>query len=143
MNKEIKKVLVSSCLLGKPCRYDGKGKPCEAVISFLNGKEVFEVCPEEMGGLPTPRPPAEYIGDKIVSNVGVDVTLEYHKGAKIALEIANRENVDLCILKSRSPSCGKGEIYDGTFSGKLVAGNGCTCDLLLKNDFKVISEEEL
>ncbi len=136
-----KKVLVSACLLGKPCRYDGKGKPCEAVINFLEGREYFEICPEQMGGLTTPRNPAEIMGDRIVSNAGVDVTFEYNKGAEMSLEIAKRENVDLCILKSRSPSCGTGEIYDGTFSGKIISGNGCTSRLLSENGFVVISEE--
>ncbi len=104
---------------------------------------MFEVCPEVMGGLSTPRNPAEIIGDKVISSVGDDVSAEYFSGANIALEIAKAENVDLCILKSRSPSCGKGEIYDGTFSGTLQAGNGCTASLLMQNGFEVISENDI
>ncbi|MFI3167548.1 MAG: DUF523 domain-containing protein [Bacillota bacterium] len=143
MNKEIKKVLVSACLLGEKCRYDGAGKPCGNVINYLKDKQIFKVCPEVMGGLDTPRNPAEIIGDRIVSSVGVDVTMQYHKGANIALEIAKREGVDLCILKSRSPSCGSGEIYDGTFSGTLKGGNGCTSQLLKENGFEVVSELDI
>ncbi len=139
----IKKVLVSKCLLGIPCRYDGKGKTCENVLEFLKDKEMVVVCPEVMGGLSIPRNPAEIIGENIISNAGVDVTKEYMSGANQALEMALREKVDICLLKSRSPSCGCGQIYDGTFSGNLIDGNGCTAELLLNNGFVVISEEDL
>lgn len=142
-NQEVKKVLVSACLLGIPCRYDGNAKPCENVIKFIQGKEVFKVCPEVMGGLSTPRNPAEIIGKKVISSVGVDVSAEYFRGAEIALDIAKCEKVDLCILKSRSPSCGKGEIYDGTFSGVLKKGDGCTAKLLTDNGFEVVSENDI
>ncbi|MCQ2399190.1 MAG: DUF523 domain-containing protein [Clostridia bacterium] len=137
------KILVSRCLLGIECRYDGKSTKNEKVLSFLKGHEVIGICPESDGGLPTPRTPSEIIGDKVVSKDGKDVTAEYTRGAVIALETAKRENVDLCILKKRSPSCGIGVVYDGTFSGKLVNGDGITAKLLKDNGFKVISEEDV
>ncbi len=137
------KILVSSCLLGVPCRYDGNSKPNEKVMEFLKGKDTLGICPEVMGGLKVPRDPAEFVNGKIITNNGKDVTKEYQKGASIALEIARSENVDLCILKANSPSCGCGKIYDGTFSGTLKDGNGCTADLLTKHGFKVVSENEI
>ena len=137
------KVLVSKCLTGCPCRYDGKSCPNEKVNEFLLGKEVFAVCPEQDGGLTTPRSPAERIGDKIIAKSGADVTKEYLLGAEKALETAINNGVDLCLMKAKSPSCGKGKIYDGTFLGNLVDGNGVTSELLLKNGFKVITENDL
>lgn len=137
------KILVSNCLLGLDCRYDGKGCNDEKVREFLKGHVVIGVCPEVVGGLSIPRSPAERIGDKIIAKSGVDVTDEYMSGARYALEIAKKNEVDLCLLKAKSPSCGKGKIYDGSFEGKLIDGNGVTCELLEKNGFKVISEKDL
>lgn len=137
------KILVSKCLTGCPCRYDGKSCGNEKVTKFLSGHQVFAVCPEQDGGLSTPRSPAEIIGDKIIAKNGNDVTKEYTLGAQKALQVAKENNVDLCILKAKSPSCGKSMIYDGTFSGNLIEGNGVTCKLLQENGFKVISENEI
>ena len=137
------KILVSKCLTGCPCRYDGKSCPSEKVNEFLKGHTVFAVCPEQDGGLSTPRSPAERIGDKIIAKSGVDVTNEYLLGAQKALELAIKEKVDLCLLKAKSPSCGTGMIYDGTFSGNLIEGNGVTSELLTKHGFKVITENDI
>ncbi len=137
------KILVSKCLLGEKCRYDGKVMCFDNVIKKIKGHEVFVVCPEMDGGLLCPRPPAERIGEKIIANNGVDVTQEYMRGAQIALQTAKENEVDFCILKSRSPSCGNCQIYDGTFSGKIIDGMGVTSELLKKNGFLVLNEEEI
>ena len=137
------KVLVSKCLLGFNCRYKGDNCKNDKLLEFLKDKEVIGVCPEVEGGLPTPRDPSERVANKVISSKGKDVTAEYQKGAKFALKLAQDNNVDLVIFKAKSPSCGCGLIYDGTFSGNKIPGNGVTTELLLKNGFKVITEENL
>lgn len=137
------KILVSNCLLGCNCRYKGDGCTCEAVVALAGEHTLIGVCPEQMGGLSTPRPPAEIQGDKVLSSEGVDVTKQYLRGAQTALFLAQLNNVDFAILKSKSPSCGKGQIYDGTFSGKMRSGNGVTVQLLLDRGIPVFSENEL
>ena len=137
------KVLVSKCLLGVDCRYKGDNCKNEKLLDFLKDKEVIGVCPEVEGGLPTPRDPSERVANKVISNKGKDVTAEYEKGAESALKLAQDNNVDLVIFKAKSPSCGCGLIYDGTFSGNKIPGNGVTTELLLKNGFKVITEEDI
>lgn len=139
----MKKILVSACLYGNKCRY--KGDDCfNAKIAELGKDNVLiPVCAEQLGGLPTPRHPAERIGDRIISDVGVDVTEEYTKGADFVVEIAKANDVDYCILKANSPSCGKGVIYDGTFSGNKTRGNGLTCEKLLAEGFTVYTEDEI
>ena len=137
------KILVSACLLGEPCRYDGKSKPNEAVIALKEKHTLIAVCPEELGGLKTPRIPSEVHGDRVVRADGVDVTKEYTCGAKATLDIAKKEGVSLAILKSRSPSCSNKQIYDGTFSKTLIDGKGITARLLEENQIRVIDEQEL
>ena len=137
------KILVSACLLGEPCRYDGKSKPNEAVILLKEKHTLIPVCPEVLGGLKTPRIPAEVQGDRVVRVDGYDVTKEYINGAKITLDIAKRECVEIAILKSKSPSCSNKQIYDGTFTRTLIDGKGITARLLEKNGIKVIDEQEL
>ena len=137
------KILVSACLLGEPCRYDGKSKPNEAVISLKENHTLIPVCPEALGGLKTPRIPAEISGGKVIREDGVDVTKEYTCGAKITLDIAKKEGVSLAILKSKSPSCGNKQIYDGTFTKTLIDGKGITARLLEQNQIRVIDEQEL
>ncbi len=136
-------VLVSACLLGKNCKYSGGNNRCEALLTAIEeGKiEAVPVCPEVQGGLSTPRPPAERQGKLVVSNLGADVTEEYHRGAEIALETAKREQCTVAILKARSPSCGSGEIYDGSFSGTVIAGDGVTAELLKANGIAVYHEK--
>lgn len=133
--------LVSKCLLGENCKYNGTNNKNEAVISFLKDKNYISVCPECLGGLTIPRNPSEISGEKVISSLGDDVTDMFKKGAEKTLEIAKINNVNIAILKQRSPSCGCGFIYDGTFSKTVKKGNGVTADLLLKNNIKILTEE--
>lgn len=136
------KVLVSACLLGIKVRFDGKSKANEELIEKLNNYEFIPVCPEVWGGLPTPRVPSEIINDKVINKDGVDVTDNYMRGAIETLELARKFNIKKAILKSKSPSCGKGKIYDGLFTGTLVDGNGITTRLLIENGIEVLTEDE-
>jgi uncharacterized protein YbbK (DUF523 family) len=137
------KILVSACLLGVPCRYDAKSKPDERVIALSKKHELIPVCAEVLGGLETPRIPAEIVGDKVLRRDGVDVTREYHSGAQCVLDIAIQNSCKIAILKSKSPSCGKGKIYDGTYTKTLKDGNGICADLLMKNNITVLTEREI
>lgn len=137
------KILVSKCLLGENCRYAGDNCRNEKVLALAADNELIGVCPEVEGGLPTPRDPGERVGDKVMSKRGKDITAEYVKGAELALETARKNGVDYCILKSKSPSCGTGLIYDGTFTGKMTEGNGVAAQLLLDNGFIVKNENNL
>lgn len=136
------KIVVSKCLLGYPCRYDGRSVPCKEVIDLQSNHQLIPVCPEELGGLPTPRVPAEIVGDRVIRQDGIDVTAEYSLGAKLALTYALEEGCKLAILKSKSPSCGKGQICDGTFSGTLKGGDGITVRLFESKGIEVINEKE-
>lgn len=136
------KILVSACLLGEKCRYDGQSKPCPRVMELSKKHELIPVCPECAGGLPTPRIPAEITGGKVLRKDGTDVTSEYRKGAEKCLEKAKNSGVTAAILKERSPACGKGLIHDGSFTGALTEGNGVFADLLIKNNIKVYGETE-
>lgn len=137
------KILVSACLLGVPCRYDAKSKPDERVIALSKKHELIPVCAEVLGGLETPRIPAEIVGDKVLRRDGVDVTREYHSGAQCVLDIAIQNGCKIAILKSKSPSCGKGKIYDGTYTKTLKDGNGICADLLMRNNITVLTEREI
>lgn len=137
------KILVSACLLGINCKYNGNNNLNEKVLDFIKDKEVIPVCPEIMGGLSTPRPPSEIIGNKVFNNQNQDVTKEYEKGAEETLKLAKLFNVKKALLKAKSPSCGKDKIYDGTFNGILVSGMGKTVQLLKENGIEVISEIDL
>ena len=133
--------IVSACLAGVKCRWDGDARPCQKVMDLVKQGKAIPVCPEQLGGLPTPRTPAERRGNKVFTREGKDVTLEFKKGAEEALKIAQLANCKEAILKSKSPSCGSGKVYDGTFSGKLVNGNGVFVELLKRNNTKVLNEE--
>lgn len=137
------KILVSACLLGVPCRYDAKSKPDASVIALAKRHELIPACAEVLGGLETPRIPAEIVGSRVVREDGIDVTEEYNKGAKCVLDIAIKNGCSIAILKSKSPSCGKGEIYDGTFTRTLKCGDGICAELLLKNNITVLHEKEI
>lgn len=139
----MKKILVSACLFGNNCRYKGDNCLSEKLLDLGKDNVLIPVCPEQLGGLPTPRHPAERVGEKIISDIGVDVTEEYNRGANLAVEIAKANAVDYCVLKANSPSCGKGVIYDGTFTGGKREGNGVTVDKLLAEGFIVITENDL
>lgn len=135
--------LCSACLLGINCRYDGQSKPNERVMELSKKAVLIPVCPEQLGGLSTPRPPAEQKGDKIFTKEGKDVTEGFNNGAQQVLKLIQLFGIKEVILKQGSPSCGSGRIYDGTFSGNKIAGDGVTTKLLKANGIKVISEEEL
>lgn len=139
----MKKILVSACLMGYDCRYKGDNCKNEKVIELGKDNILIPVCPEQLGGLSTPRLPAERVGERIIAKGGGDVSTQYNRGADIAVELAKQNNVDYCIMKANSPSCGKGEIYDGTFTCGKKAGNGVTVDKLLNAGFKVVTENEI
>ena len=137
------KILVSGCLLGENCKYNGGNNYSEKVAEYIKGHEVISVCPECLGGLPTPRVPAEIVNGVVTNREGQIVDAEFRKGAEIALEIAKKEQIDVAILQSRSPSCGVKQIYDGTFSGKKIDGQGVFARLLKENGIPMMDVEEL
>ena len=139
------KLLISACLLGAACRYDGRSVPLpQETLAALNEKfALVPVCPEQLGGLPTPRESSERCGDAVVSRSGNDVTAQYARGAQQALYLAETLGCRAALLKERSPSCGSGEIYDGTFSHTLVPGDGVTAALLKENGIAVCGESEI
>lgn len=137
------KLLISACLIGMPCRYDGASKGVAAIEALRERFTLIPVCPEVLGGLPTPRPSAERRGECVVNNIGADVTNEYRRGAEDALRIAVENGCTRALLKERSPSCGRGMIYDGTFSGTLAPGDGVTAELLMQNGIEVFGEGDL
>ena len=137
------KILVSACLLGKNCKYNGGNNLNQGVLGFIEGHEVIGVCPEQLGGLSTPRLPAEMVEGIVTNKEGISVDAEFRKGAQTALAAALEKKVDLAILQSRSPSCGVKEIYDGSFSGKKVKGQGVFALLLTKYGIKVLDAEDI
>ena len=139
----MKNILVSACLLGEPCRYDGKSKPCDRVIALKNTYNLIPICPEVMGGLPAPRTPSEICGERVLMKDGRDVTENYNRGAQKALEIARENACTVAILKEKSPSCGSGLIHNGSFDGGLVEGDGITTLLLKQNGIRVLGESEI
>ncbi|MBQ0000035.1 MAG: DUF523 domain-containing protein [Clostridiales bacterium] len=137
------KIMVSACLLGENCKYNGGNNYSEKVAAFIQGHEVIPVCPECLGGLPTPRIPSEIVKGVVTNREGQIVDAEFRKGAAIALDIALREKPDVVVLQSRSPSCGCREIYDGTFSRRKIPGQGIFAEQVMKHGFRVIDLEEL
>lgn len=137
------KIMVSACLLGENCKYNGGNNRNEKVLNYIEGHEVIPVCPEVWGGLPTPRVPAEVVNGVVTAKDGRIVDQEFRKGAQMALEKALAEKPDLVILQSRSPSCGVHQIYDGTFSGTRIEGQGVFTKLLTEHGFSIMDVEEL
>jgi uncharacterized protein YbbK (DUF523 family) len=137
------RVCVSACLAGLNCSYKGKSRPNEVVLELVRQGRAVMVCPEQLGGLSTPRPPAEKVGEKVLTNDGKDVTAECEEGAERALQIALREGCESAILYARSPSCGSGEIFDGSFTGKTTKGNGVFAEKLKKAGIRVFTNEEV
>ena len=137
------KVLVSACLLGVSCRYDGQSKQYPLIEELCRRHQVVPVCPEIMGGLSTPRTPAERQGTQVITKTLGDVTEEYQRGAQQALHLAQMLGCGAAVLKERSPSCGSGEIYDGTFTGTLAEGWGVAAQLLRENGIRVVGESRL
>ena len=138
----MEKIIVSACLLGEKVRYDGTGKRVEGIIGLSRKYELIPVCPEVLGGLPIPRPRSEIREGRVFAIDGTDVTDEFRSGAGRVLKICLESGATKAILKARSPSCGKGRIYDGTFGGILIDGNGIACDLLLENGIEVYDEND-
>lgn len=137
------KIMVSACLAGENCKYNGGNNRNEKVLQLMSEHEVITVCPEQMGGLPTPRVPSEVKEGIVTARDGRNVDREFRTGAAKCLEIALREQPDLIVLQSRSPSCGVKQRYDGSFTGKLVDAPGVTAQLLLENGFRCVDVEDL
>ena len=137
------KLLISACLLGCCCRYDGASKPQPWVEELAQKHTLVPVCPEQMGGLSTPRTPSERVGDKVLMRDGTDVTAQYRRGAEEALRLYGLFGCEAALLKARSPSCGLGRIYDGTHTGTLTNGNGVLAELLMEMGVKVVGETEI
>ena len=135
------KYFVSACLAGCACRYDGKSKTRDELKELVDSGRAIAVCPEELGELPTPRPPAEIKNNRVISCLGKDISLNYHLGALRALQIAEEYKINEFFLKSKSPMCGFKKVYDGSFSGKLTEGHGIFSSLLLNKKF-IIHEVE-
>ena len=133
------KVLVSACLLGENCKYSGGNNRNEKVLAWLEerGYEAVPVCPEQLGGLPTPRTPAEMVDGVVMTRDGKNVDAEFRRGAELALARGRKDGIWMAVLQPRSPSCGAKQIYDGTFSGKLIPGDGITTELLRRNGVEV------
>lgn len=136
------KVIVSACLLGRRCKYDGGHNKNSAVLRFLEGKEVLPVCPESLV-MPPPRPPAEIRERRVITKTGEDRTALFTEGVRRTLALIEGEKPDLAVLKARSPTCGAKEIYDGTFTGARIPGTGLLAAALLARGIPVIDEEEL
>lgn len=141
--RDFMNILISACLLGAACKYSGKDNLCSALVEALHrgGHTAVPVCPEIYGGLPTPRPPAERRGDRVVTEAGADVTAQYEKGAAEALKLARLNGCRAAVLKANSPSCGCGTIYDGSFSHRKIPGDGVAAQALKAAGLAVYTEE--
>ena len=137
------KLLISACLLGRNCKYSGGNNYHPLTEALRERYELVPVCPECMGGLPIPHDPSERVGDRVLSRTGVDVTAEFTRGAELTLRRARQTGAKLALLKERSPSCGFGAIYDGTFTGTVVPGNGVAADLLAENGLTIYGESRM
>lgn len=135
-------ILVSACLLGCPCRYDGAAKADPRVLALMERHTLIPVCPEQLGGLPTPRLPSERREGGVFDRGGKDVTAQYRQGAEEVLRLARLYGCTHAVLKERSPSCGSGQIYDGSFSHVLVPGSGVAAELLAQNGITVLGESQ-
>lgn len=136
-------ILVSACLLGENCKYNGGNNRNERVLRYIEGHEVISVCPEVMGGLSCPRKPVEWVGDRVLTREGEDCTEAFRLGVQRALAAVGDKHVDLAILQSRSPTCGVKQIYDGTFSGVRIAGQGALARALAENGVPLMDAEDV
>ncbi|MCR4691417.1 MAG: DUF523 domain-containing protein [Lachnospiraceae bacterium] len=139
----MKKIIVSACLLGQNCKYNGGNNYSKKVAEFIKEYEVIPVCPEVAGGLSTPRIPCEIVDGVVTDRNGESKDKEFRDGAKLCVEKAIEENVELALLQSRSPSCGVKQIYDGSFCGKLIEGRGVFAQLLVENGIEVLDAEDI
>ena len=137
------KIMVSACLLGQNCKYNGGNNYSEKVIKFTEGHEVIPVCPEVAGGLPVPRIPCEIVNGEVVNRAGENKDREFREGAEKCLRLAEEQQIGMAILQPRSPSCGVSQIYDGSFSGRLIDGSGVFASMLIQNGYKVIDADDL
>ncbi|MBS6106029.1 MULTISPECIES: DUF523 domain-containing protein [Anaerococcus] len=137
------KVAVSACLLGENCKYNGGNNYNKKLVNFVESYEVIAMCPEVLGGLAIPRPPAEIVNGLVRQKNGISVDNEFKKGAQKALNIIKKNKIGLVILQSRSPSCGVNNVYDGSFTGKLIEGKGVFARILEENNIEVIDVEDL
>ena len=137
------RIIVSACLLGENCKYNGGNNKNDKVIELAEHFDLIPVCPECFGGLSTPRVPSEIKNGRVYTKDGNDVTSQFKLGAEHTLYIAKEKNCPAALLKENSPSCGFGKIYDGSFSGTLTEGNGITAELLYENEIQVFGESEV
>ena len=137
------KIMVSACLLGENCKYNGGSNRNEKLLCLLEGHTVIPVCPEVLGGLPVPQPSAEIVNGTVMNVAGENVDAAFRLGAEKGLELAKREKPDLIVLQSRSPSCGVKMIYDGTFSGRKIPGQGLFAEAAVKAGFRVMDIEDI
>lgn len=135
-------ILISACLLGIGCRYDGTGSPVRHLDQLKKACHLIPVCPEILGGLPTPRTPSEIRGERVLTKTGGDVTAQFQRGAAEALKLADLFGCRYALLKERSPSCGHGQIYDGTFSRKLTSGDGVSAQMLSDRGILIFGESQ-
>ena len=137
------RILVSACLLGENCKYSGGNNYNQAVVDFVQGHKVIPVCPEVLGGLPIPRSPAELVDGVVINKAGIRVDEQFRTGAEKALAIAKQNGAELAILQSRSPSCGVKEIYDGSFTGRKIPGQGVFAEMLQQAGIPALDAGEL
>lgn len=137
------KIVVSACLLGENCKYNGGNNRNEAVLRYVRGREVIAVCPEMLGGLPAPRDPAEIVSGEVQNARGESLDTPFRAGARRALAQIDGEDIELAILQPRSPSCGSRQIYDGTFSRRLIPGQGVFAQLLAERGIRIVEPEDL
>jgi uncharacterized protein YbbK (DUF523 family) len=137
------RILVSACLLGENCKYSGGNNYDQAVVDFVQGHRVIPVCPEVLGGLPIPRSPAELVDGVVINKAGISVDEQFRAGAEKALAIAKQNGAELAILQSRSPSCGVKEIYDGSFTGRKIPGQGVFAEMLQQAGIPALDAGEL
>lgn len=136
-------ILVSACLLGENCKYNGGNNRNERVLRYVAGHEIIPVCPEMLGGLPCPRKPVEWVGDRVLTRDGDDCTENFRLGVQRAMDVIASKHVDLAILQSRSPTCGVKQIYDGTFSGTRIDGMGALARALKARGIPLMDAEDV
>ena len=138
-----KKILVSACLLGRNCKYNGGNNYCAAVAEFVKDKEIIEVCPEVQSGMSIPRTPIELVNGVLMDRDGNDVDARLRAAVAQAMESIKDQEIDCAVLQSRSPTCGVNQIYDGSFSGKLISGSGVFAKALKDAGYRVIDAEDI